>query len=71
VVDGVELVIGDRQTGKTTVCIDNINSNQKNFTTLVSHCNVYVAIGSKASTVANIAKVLEEKVLCLHDYRCS
>ncbi len=56
-----ELVIGDRQTGKTTVCIDTI-LNQKEFYDAGEpvHC-IYVAIGQKASTVANIAKVLEDK----------
>jgi F-type H+-transporting ATPase subunit alpha len=56
-----ELVIGDRQTGKTTVCIDTI-LNQKEFYDAGApvYC-IYVAIGQKASTVANIAKVLEEK----------
>ena len=56
-----ELVIGDRQTGKTTVCIDTI-LNQKEFYDAGEpvYC-IYVAIGQKASTVANNAKVLEEK----------
>ncbi len=56
-----ELVIGDRQTGKTTVCIDTI-LNQKEFYDAGQpvYC-IYVAVGQKASTVANIAKVLEDK----------
>jgi F-type H+-transporting ATPase subunit alpha len=56
-----ELVIGDRQTGKTTVCIDTI-LNQKEFFDAGEpvYC-IYVAIGQKASTVAGIARVLEEK----------
>ncbi|MDU8884619.1 F0F1 ATP synthase subunit alpha [Yeosuana sp. MJ-SS3] len=56
-----ELVIGDRQTGKTTVCIDTI-LNQKEFYDAGNpvYC-IYVAIGQKASTVANIAKILEDK----------
>ena len=56
-----ELVIGDRQTGKTTVCIDTI-LNQKEFYDAGKpvFC-IYVAVGQKASTVANIAKTLEEK----------
>lgn len=56
-----ELVIGDRQTGKSTVCIDTI-INQKEFYDAGNpvYC-IYVAIGQKASTVANIASVLEEK----------
>ena len=56
-----ELVIGDRQTGKTTVCIDTI-LNQKEFYDAGKpvYC-IYVAVGQKASTVAGIAKVLEDK----------
>ena len=56
-----ELVIGDRQTGKTAVCIDTI-LNQKEFYDAGEpvHC-IYVAIGQKASTVALIVKTLEEK----------
>ena len=56
-----ELVIGDRQTGKSTVCIDTI-LNQKEFYEAGKpvFC-IYVAIGQKASTVAGIAKMLEEK----------
>ncbi|QIE59947.1 F0F1 ATP synthase subunit alpha [Rasiella rasia] len=55
-----ELVIGDRQTGKSTVTIDTI-LNQKEFYDAGEpvYC-IYVAIGQKASTVANIAKVLED-----------
>ena len=56
-----ELVIGDRQTGKTTVCIDTI-LNQKEFYDAGEpvYC-IYVAVGQKASTVAAIARILEEK----------
>ncbi|MBT2160376.1 F0F1 ATP synthase subunit alpha [Zobellia laminariae] len=56
-----ELVIGDRQTGKTTVCIDTI-LNQKEFYDAGKpvYC-IYVAIGQKASTVAAIAQTLEDK----------
>ena len=56
-----ELVIGDRQTGKTAVCIDTI-LNQKEFYDAGKpvYC-IYVAVGQKASTVALIAKTLEEK----------
>ncbi len=50
-----ELIIGDRETGKTAIAIDTI-INQKNNDV---HC-VYVAIGQKASTVARIIKVLNE-----------
>ena len=50
-----ELVIGDRQTGKTAMCIDTI-INQKGKDCLC----IYVAIGQKASTVARIVKNLED-----------
>ena len=50
-----ELIIGDRQTGKTSIAIDTI-INQKGQGV---HC-IYVAIGQKASTVASIVKTLEE-----------
>jgi len=50
-----ELIIGDRQTGKTAIAIDTI-INQKG---LGVKC-IYVAIGQKASTVASIVKILEE-----------
>ena len=55
-----ELVIGDRQTGKTAVCIDTI-INQKEFFEAGKpvYC-IYVAVGQKGSTVANIQRVLEE-----------
>jgi F-type H+/Na+-transporting ATPase subunit alpha len=50
-----ELIIGDRQTGKTTIAIDTI-INQKAENVIC----VYVAVGQKASTVANVVNVLEE-----------
>ena len=50
-----ELIIGDRQTGKTAIAIDTI-INQKGQGV---KC-IYVAIGQKASTVANIVKILED-----------
>jgi F-type H+-transporting ATPase subunit alpha len=55
-----ELVIGDRQTGKTAVCIDTI-INQKEFFEAGKpvYC-IYVAIGQKGSTVANILQTLTE-----------
>ncbi|MNJ91484.1 ATP synthase subunit alpha [compost metagenome] len=55
-----ELVIGDRQIGKTAVCIDTI-INQKEFYEAGNpvYC-IYVACGQKASTVANIVRTLEE-----------
>jgi F-type H+-transporting ATPase subunit alpha len=56
-----ELIIGDRQTGKSTVAIDTI-LNQKEFYDAGNpvYC-IYVAVGQKASTVAAIANMLEEK----------
>ena len=56
-----ELIIGDRQTGKTVVAIDTI-INQKEFYDAGQpvYC-IYVAIGQKASTVAQIVKTLEDK----------
>ena len=55
-----ELIIGDRQTGKTAIAIDTI-INQKKFYEEGNpvYC-IYVAIGQKGSTVANIAKTLEK-----------
>ncbi|MCK5781896.1 MAG: F0F1 ATP synthase subunit alpha [Flavobacteriales bacterium] len=56
-----ELIIGDRQTGKSTVALDTI-MNQKEFYDKGEpvYC-IYVAIGQKGSTVANIVRELEEK----------
>lgn len=51
-----ELIIGDRQTGKTTIAIDTI-LNQKGGDVIC----VYVAIGQKASTVAQVVNVLQER----------
>lgn len=55
-----ELVIGDRQTGKTAICIDTI-INQKEFYDAGKpvYC-IYVAIGQKASTVAGVMKTLTD-----------
>ncbi|RYZ16039.1 MAG: F0F1 ATP synthase subunit alpha, partial [Chitinophagaceae bacterium] len=55
-----ELVIGDRQTGKTAICIDTI-INQKEFFAAGKpvYC-IYVAIGQKASTIAGVMKTLQE-----------
>src|ERR1700710_146957 len=55
-----ELVIGDRQTGKTAICVDTI-INQKEFYKAgkTVYC-IYVAIGQKASTIAGVMKTLEE-----------
>ncbi len=51
-----ELIIGDRQTGKTAIAIDTI-INQKDTDVIC----IYVAIGQKTSSIAHIAKTLEEK----------
>lgn len=55
-----ELIIGDRQTGKTAIAVDTI-INQKEFYEKGEpvYC-IYVAVGQKGSTVANIQKTLEE-----------
>src|SRR5438045_2294240 len=55
-----ELVIGDRQTGKSAICIDTI-INQKEFYEAGKpvYC-IYVAIGQKASTIASVMKTLED-----------
>lgn len=55
-----ELIIGDRQTGKTTIAVDTI-INQKEFYDIGEpvYC-IYVAVGQKGSTVANIVKNLED-----------
>lgn len=55
-----ELIIGDRQTGKTSVAIDTIiNQQETQDGDKPIHC-IYVAVGQKGSTVAGIAKTLEE-----------
>ncbi len=55
-----ELIIGDRQTGKTSVAVDTIiNQKETQDTDKPVHC-IYVAIGQKGSTVAGIAKALED-----------
>jgi len=51
-----ELIIGDRQTGKTAICIDTI-LNQKGEDVIC----VYVAVGQKAASVANVVEVLRER----------
>jgi F-type H+-transporting ATPase subunit alpha len=56
-----ELIIGDRQTGKSTVAIDTILNQKGNYEAGKPVYCIYVAIGQKASTVANIQKTLEER----------
>jgi F-type H+-transporting ATPase subunit alpha len=55
-----ELIIGDRQTGKTAIAIDTIINQKSNFESGKPVYCIYVAIGQKGSTVANIAATLEE-----------
>jgi len=55
-----ELIIGDRQTGKTAIAIDAIINQRENFLKGEPVYCIYVAIGQKGSTVANIQKTLEE-----------
>jgi len=54
-----ELIIGDRQTGKTAVALDAI-INQKNEPADKRPICIYVAVGQKQSTVARVAKILED-----------
>lgn len=55
-----ELIIGDRQTGKTAIAIDTIINQRINYEQGKPVYCIYVAIGQKGSTVANIAATLEE-----------
>ena len=55
-----ELIIGDRQTGKTAVAIDTIINQRENFENGKPVYCIYVAVGQKGSTVANIAATLEK-----------
>ncbi|MFT4222871.1 F0F1 ATP synthase subunit alpha [Dysgonomonas sp.] len=56
-----ELIIGDRQTGKTAIAIDTIINQRSNYEAGDPVYCIYVAIGQKASTVANIVETLKEK----------
>ena len=55
-----ELIIGDRQIGKTAIAIDTIINQRQNYEQGKPVYCIYVAIGQKASTVASIVKTLEE-----------
>jgi len=55
-----ELIIGDRQTGKTAIAIDTIINQKENFKNGNPVYCIYVAIGQKGSSVANIVKTLED-----------
>ena len=56
-----ELIIGDRQTGKTAIAIDTIINQKNNYDAGDPVYCIYVACGQKGSTVANLVKNLEEK----------
>ncbi len=56
-----ELIIGDRQTGKTAIAIDTIINQRSNYEAGDPVYCIYVAIGQKASTVANIVETLKDK----------
>ncbi len=56
-----ELIIGDRQTGKTSIAIDTIINQKSNYEAGNPVYCIYVAIGQKASTVATIVNTLKEK----------
>ena len=55
-----ELIIGDRQTGKTAIAIDSIINQKENFKSGNPVYCIYVAIGQKASTVARVVNELEK-----------
>jgi len=56
-----ELIIGDRQTGKTTIAVDAIINQKKNNYNINTHVHcIYVAIGQKRSTVAQIAEIFRK-----------
>ena len=55
-----ELIIGDRQTGKTAIAIDTIINQKQNYEAGSPVYCIYVAIGQKASTVANIVETLKK-----------
>ena len=58
-----QLIIGDRKTGKTAVCVDTILNQRKNWETVDPDKQVrcvYVAIGQKGTTIASVRRVLEE-----------
>jgi F-type H+-transporting ATPase subunit alpha len=56
-----ELIIGDRQTGKTAIAIDTIINQKNNYDAGDPVYCIYVACGQKGSTVANLVKTLDEK----------
>ena len=56
-----ELIIGDRQTGKTAIAIDTIINQREAYLAGKPVYCIYVAIGQKGSTVASIVQTLKEK----------
>ncbi len=65
-----ELIIGDRQTGKTAVALDTIVNQKEFYEKGETVFCIYVAIGQKASTVANVsARVGKGRCFALHGYR--
>lgn len=56
-----ELIIGDRQTGKTAIAIDTIINQRANYEAGNPVYCIYVAVGQKGSTVANIVETLRSK----------
>ena len=56
-----ELIIGDRQTGKTAIAIDTIINQRTNYEAGKPVYCIYVAVGQKGSTIANIVNTLKEK----------
>lgn len=56
-----ELIIGDRETGKTSIAIDTIINQRSNFEEGNPVYCIYVAIGQKGSTIASLVNILEEK----------
>ncbi|MBQ2194435.1 MAG: F0F1 ATP synthase subunit alpha [Bacteroidales bacterium] len=56
-----ELIIGDRQTGKTAIAVDTIINQRANYEAGKPVYCIYVAIGQKGSTVASIVNILREK----------
>lgn len=55
-----ELIIGDRQTGKTAIAVDTIINQRKNYEAGEPICCIYVAVGQKASTVASLVETLRK-----------
>ena len=69
-----QLIIGDRQTGKTAVAIDTIINQRENWVSGDPEKQVkciYVAVGQKGSTIAGVRGALEEAgALGVHHHRC-